>query len=313
MSESWEPSIDQRMFVAALAKCVSPMQPADATNAILAFLPSCRHIPEAVFADPGALATILSIEHKWSGVPSLAKFRRALELWAETHLPKAASDIDPPELDASGLSAEERCNVRVWLAARAKGASERDLLGRLAVLRAHVNRAYRWLINFDMQAADMAVRQRWYDGQPPMTAEERAAMPPVAPALQRALHPELTVAAERARDHDEQRLATQPSTVAPAVLATRDSAPPQESTPPARPLGALSPERLAAIRDANPAVQSARAVAALVAEERAQAAAEAERERELEHATATRAHHPLWTDDADLIDPPLAPLTWPDE
>ena len=296
MSESWEPSIDQRMFVAALAKCVSPMQPADATNAMLAFLPACRHIPAAVFANPGALATELGAG--WLNVPSLAKFRRALELWAETHLPKAASDIDPPELDASGLSAEERCNVRVWLAARAKGAGERDLLGRLAVLRAHVNRGYRWLINFDMQAADMAVRQRWYDGQPPMTAEERAAMPPVAPALQRALHPELTVAAERARDHDEQRLATQPSTVAPAVLATRDSAPPQESTPPARPLGALSPERLAAIRDANPAVQSARAVAALVAEERARELADA---------------GPLWTDDADLIDPPLAPLSWPDE
>jgi hypothetical protein len=154
-----EPTIKRRIFVAALAKAVSPMDSAGAVNAMLAFLPSLAHVPESVFDDPQRLATELARE--WDRVPTLGRLTKALEARA----PRGGPSY--PELEAAPMAAEERANAAVWLRHReANDLPERDMRARLAVIRRFAPAAYAWLTNNDLLAADIAVRAGWTEQQP---------------------------------------------------------------------------------------------------------------------------------------------------
>jgi hypothetical protein len=160
MSGGYEPTVNRRIFVAALAKCVSPMESASAVNAMLAFLPSLQHVPEPVFDDPQRLAAELGRE--WDRVPTLRRLTLALEARA----PRIG--VSSPELDAAPLTAEERANAAVWLRHRtANDLPERDMRARLAVIRRFAPAAYHWLTNNDLFAADIAVRAGWTEEQYP--------------------------------------------------------------------------------------------------------------------------------------------------
>ena len=164
-----------------------------------------------------------------------------------------------------------------WLDLHASGAKDGELAVALSVVRRYANKAFLWLAKTHLFAEQIAKKHDWLRDETPATAEERAAMPPLGPVLAgigMVLH-------------------------APPIYAKPDPAHASvESTRPLppKPSGAIKPEILAAMRDVNPAVIAARHTQAIIAEE---------------HAREKQALK--WTDDAAFIDPPLEPLTWPDE
>lgn len=160
MSE-WEPSLNQRVFIAALAKLVSPMQSADATNAMMAMLPGLKHLPEATFDKPADLAA--TIAGDWDRVPTLGRLRKALDAVAPKQ--QLADPYMPIELREMSIPGEDRQLASLWLRHFDEGHTERELTIELAVIRRYGPAGYRWLINArsnaGMRAAEIAVRQKW--------------------------------------------------------------------------------------------------------------------------------------------------------
>lgn len=175
----WEAPLNQRMFVAALAKMVAPMQTAEAVNAMLAMLPALKHLPDSVFERPGDLAAQIGVD--MDRVPTLARLRKALDIWHEANKPKAV--VLPDSVDATDLPATDRALVRFWLRDFAEGKPRQALTISLSVLRRHAPSGYRWLLDTRsdgaMLAAEIAVTQRWGEAEhrwTPPTEEEKAAV-----------------------------------------------------------------------------------------------------------------------------------------
>lgn len=155
----YEPTINRRLFIAALAKCVSPMDSASAVNAMMAFLPALQHVPESVFHDPQRLAAELARD--WERVPTLGRLAKALE----ARIPRIGSSS--PELDAAPMAAEERAHAAIWLRHRAANdLPERSMRAQLALIRRIAPAAYRWLTERDLTAAEIAVKSGWTEENP---------------------------------------------------------------------------------------------------------------------------------------------------
>lgn len=248
MSE-YEPTVNRRIFVAALAKCVSPMDSASAVNAMMAFLPELQHIPESVFDNPQRLAADLAWD--WERVPTLGRLAKALQ----ARTPRISSSS--PELDAAPLTAEERAHAAIWLRHRAANdLPERSMRAHLGLIRRVAPAAYRWLTERDLTAAEIAVKLGWSEENPGLdwkdaetvrAAAERNAGDRLALALLRGL------VARWAPEH--------------LHLIPPDGPPDRgEEPPPAGPTPRpLSPEQLRAAyeRDASPVSNPRREAAAV--------------------------------------------------
>jgi hypothetical protein len=150
----WEAPLNQRMFVAALAKMVSPMQVADAVNAMLPMLAALKHLPDSVFERPGDLAAQIGVD--MDRVPSLAKLRRSLDIWCKANQPKMPAANEG--LGATGLTMSEQSWVVSW---RTSTSDRQSNL--LSTIRNHSPRAFEWIVRDDLTAADIAVRHGWGD------------------------------------------------------------------------------------------------------------------------------------------------------
>lgn len=149
----------RRMFVASLAKLVSPLEPSSATNALMAFLPGLGDLSDAIFDKPGELA--IAIAANLRGVPTYGALRKAIEAWARETL-TALAGLMPPDLVEAPMSAEDRANVAVWLQHDARGdLSENDMVLRLSVIRRYAHKGYDWLMQHNHRAALIAVSRKW--------------------------------------------------------------------------------------------------------------------------------------------------------
>lgn len=243
-----DPTPNQRMFAAALAKMIAPMQTIDATNALMAMLPGLTHLPANVFDQPLDLAR--DIAHDMDRVPTFARLRKALEAWRETHKGSVPKFTVPgvADLADTDLSAEDRMNVQLWLEHDAAGdLTEREMVGRLAIVRQYANKGYKWLLrqrlDASMRAADIAVRLGWVDEEhvwTPPTQEERDAVA----AIVRQRFP----TSQQADDlrADDGRVSVSASPVAAPVR------PAPVVLPDGRIAGSLKPEHQRALRMGNP-------------------------------------------------------------
>jgi hypothetical protein len=292
MSDEWQPSVNQRVFIATLAKMVAPMQSTEAVNAMMPMLPAVQHLPDSVFANPADLA--LAIGAEMDRVPSLARLRKGLVAWHDKHTPKRTA---LPGLEDSEMSGADRCMVGFWNEYRGgiKPLPARVTLETwLAMIRIPNAAAFQHLCRTDLVAAEIAVKRGWLR-EPRHGDRDPAEIAYVGARVQEALAALGGLSSTTDADH-------RASTVPPEALATppeplSHAAAPQ---PPAKPLGALTPAQMQAVRMANPLLRP-------IAE--AEAAREAERRRASEaFETPPRA---IAVDIAH--ERPLPPLEWPDE
>jgi hypothetical protein len=246
-------------------------------------------------------AIYVSMEAEGGYFPSAKRAKELLETWWAGHTPP--TPLLPSAANDAGLNTTEQLMAKHWLDLHASGAKDGELAVALSVVRRYAHKAFLWLAKTHLFAEQIAKRHDWLRDETPATADERAAMPPLGPVLAgigMVLHaPPPYAKPDPAHASPESKpppLKSTPGGNSPVAGAKPPEirAKPPEGT---RPLGALKPDDLAKIREANPAIIAARHTQSIIAEERAR-----------EHAAAS-----LFTDDADLIDEPLEPLTWPDE
>jgi hypothetical protein len=274
MSGEWEPSINQRVFIAALAKMVSPLQSADAVNAMIPMLssPDIRHLPQAMFERPAELA--LEIGADMERVPSLARLRKALMAWHDAHKPKLAA------LPGVGneLPAADRAMVGFWNAYRDGNAtlpSSVTLEMWLDTCRKPCPAGFAYICRSDLTAAEIAVKRGWMRERLTEHSPEEIAY----------AHERVVEAISAGRQTVDGY--TGPSAVPPAQLP-----PPQESTPSVESSRLPKPEHVQAHRMANPLLKPIA--------ERAQAISEAPAKIDWNSLVAAQKQ-------------PLPPIEWPED
>lgn len=217
---------------------------------------------------PAALLNAESLEfclRRIKFFPSYAELWGRLQAYQRDHKPQGGQKALPPppghealfaQLDAAPLSTADRHSARIWLRHAIEGsAGEKELVRRLGVERRYSPAAYRWIVENNEGAAQIARRLGW--------AEADAPQGPVDPTQFQRLAGTL---GGRMRDDKALGGALQAPPLYPASRplggsadAASDalSASPQGSnpTPPRRP-GQLSPEALRATRMANPALRA---------------------------------------------------------
>jgi hypothetical protein len=132
-------------------------------------------------------------------------------------------------LEAANLSAENRANVLIWLKRdRANDRTETQFVSSLAIIRQCLEPAFLWLIAHNQRAEQIARAQGW------LRDPEPEALPVSAPiaAVVEAMAPDPEARARPVEDFT-------------AAFEAKHGRKP----------GALSPERLAEIRRANPGLQ----------------------------------------------------------
>lgn len=225
--------------------------------------------------------------------PSAAQAKELLETWWAGHTPP--TPLLPPAANDAGLDTREQLMAKHWLDLHASGAKDGELAVALSVVRRYANKAFLWLAKTHLFAEQIAKAHDWLRDETPATREERDAMPPLGPILAgigMVLHAPPPYASPESNPPPLKSTPGGNSPIAGAKPPEISAKPPEGTRPP----GALKPDDLAKMREANPAIMAARHTQAIIAEERA-------RERTMS----------LFTDDADLIDPAFEPLTWPDE
>lgn len=238
MSDTWEPTLNQRKFVAALAKMVAPMQSAEASAALLAMLPALKYLPDAVFDRPGELAVQIGVE--FSRVPTLAQLRKTLDIWWSAQKPQrpALPGADPD------MPLADREIVRFWGEYRAgtrtlpRGVT---LDTWLDMSRRPTPEAFRYLVKTDEVARGIAEKHNWI----PVPREPA----PDASANLQAV--KASLAAAEPETMREERALTTPSAVPPEALAPAPVEPTvgeQFEAVHGRKLGALTPEQLEELR-----------------------------------------------------------------
>lgn len=261
MSDEWEPTQDQRKFCAALAKMVAPMDAVEAVNALIGLLPALKHLPDWMFERPGDLAADIAADME--RVPTLARLKKALEAWRDTHKPKMPA---LPGSDGLDLTPADELMIRFWNETRAgirplaRGVT---LQTSLDVMRLTHEHAFNYVIRTDLEAASIAVKAGWAREPQPATrtpeeiahaervareaiqALHAAALPPSArdvPGQERKPTPEQH--ATMAADEGVVRVPGQRAPLADATFAERFEA------EHGRKLGALTPEQQDKLREA---------------------------------------------------------------
>jgi hypothetical protein len=224
------------------------------------------------FPDPAVFTreSLHALAKRNNFFPSFSVLSEQLSDWWEAHRPKHF--CVPLELDHAEMPAEARANVIAWLKhASANDLPRKDMVLRLSIIRRCAPAGYRWLINNDNAAAEIAVTQRWSE------PEHRQAAP-TAEEIE-AVHQAVRSRLGRPEDFGDAA-----STLAPdQAVGARAQADPTHS------LGALSREQLHAMRMANPALR--------VVEER-QTAAEARAKLAAQaHPALAGAFHAPWHDE----------------
>jgi hypothetical protein len=159
---------------------------------------------------------------------SFPEIHRLLGEWWERRRPRVFAP--PAELDRAAMSAEDRANVMVWLKHdEANDLSARDFTMRLDVIRQCGHAGYQWLIGWSRRAKEIARAQGW------LRDPEPEALPVSAPiaAVVEAMAPEPEPKPQPVEDFT-------------AAFEAKHGRKP----------GALSAERLAEIRRANPGLQA---------------------------------------------------------
>jgi hypothetical protein len=189
-------------------------------------------------------ASMLAMAKQNRFFPSFAELSAQLTEWWERTRPKTFTV--PVELDGADLSGRDRSNVEVWLKhAAADDIPMRELVLRLSVIRRVAEAGFRWLINHDNRAAEIAVKHGWTSEiRQPATDAEREEVS----ATVRKLY-----AGNQAVD-----VYDPPSAVAPAALASRidpevEAAFVKEH---GRKPGALTPEQLHKTRMETPGLRA---------------------------------------------------------
>lgn len=191
------------------------------------------------FPDPAMFTrrSLYALAKRNNFFPSFAVLSEQLSEWWESNRPKHFSV--PLELDHAEMPAEARANVVTWLKHQAAGdLSAQDMLLRLSIIRRVAPVGYRWLINHDNVAAEIAVKHRWTEPehrQEPATQEQIDAV-----------HRAIRSGIGRPEDFGDA-----PSTLAPEQAVGARA---QGDPPPSKP-GALKPEQLRAVRLGNPALR----------------------------------------------------------
>jgi hypothetical protein len=183
-------------------------------------------------------------------MPSVGIISKLLEKWWAKNKPSTPFIQGPglADLADADLSGEDRMNVQLWIEHHEKGdLGEKEMIGRLAVMRRYASKGYKWLIrqrtDAAMRAAEIAVRQRWVDEEhvwTPPTQEERDAVA----AIVRQRFPTAQQADDLRADDGRVHVAARPiaAHAAPASIVMPDG----------RLAGSLTPEHQRALRMGNP-------------------------------------------------------------
>lgn len=189
------------------------------------------------FPDPAMFTreSLHALAKKNNFFPSFSVLSTQLSDWWEAHRPRHFTV--PLELDHADMSAEARANVIAWLKHQAAGdLSQQDMMLRLSIIRRSAPAGYRWLINANNAAAEIAVKHRW-------TEPERH-QAPTQDEID-AVHRAIRSGVGRLEDFGDA-----PSTLAPEQAVGARA----QGDPPSKP-GALKPEQLRAVRLGNPALR----------------------------------------------------------
>jgi hypothetical protein len=249
---SYAISDNRRKFVAVLAKLLVPLETERGADALMEMLAGLADIPEATFDRPGDLAA--EVAKGFTSFPSLGRLHKALAGRAKDTVKKLPAQL--PGAEDPTLSREDQIKLHSWLKFRAEGfmhiagADFRDRMAvALSVQHKYQSRVFSHICRTDPEAASIAVRRGWVVeeriGQ--HTDAEVAAVHKMAEAAIQAMKAQRMYAAPNVV-HLEDTIA-QAAAAADALF---------EKTHGRKP-GSLSAERLAALRDSDPAVQKARA------------------------------------------------------
>lgn len=152
-------------FAAMLASIVAPGKD-EARNLIATLMLGCADIPEAVFADPRALA--LRVGATFDRMPNLARLLKALQgCVAES---KPAMILIGSSVDG-GLDEDARFYVSAFLKRRNAG-EIKNIAHALDTLRGHKPEAFAHLTRTDDECREIAERKGWIDRAPIDVSEE---------------------------------------------------------------------------------------------------------------------------------------------
>lgn len=227
-------------------------------------------------------AAFVAVECGLMALPAVGILCKFLEKWWDKNKPAQPALASPwaADLAQASLSPEDRMAVTVWLQRDAEAfLSQRDMVGRLAVIRQANAAGFQWLVAHNMRAQDIARDRGWLRED---TSEDYTDPQRILASVRGILHPphpqaefwlrSLRAAVERHAPHLADLV---PLDVKDTAIggAQRTPTPQQyvdmrsdegivvpskaESQPPAarKPHGALTPEQLHEVRMNNPALR----------------------------------------------------------